>query len=61
MHCGNSTFVYHNEFNKYMKMEEVTSEDFFDYLFDVGIGKFLSEKKKRYLHGLFEKWDLDHL
>jgi len=39
MHCGNTTFVYHSEFSKYMKVEGATSEDVFDYLFDVGAGK----------------------
>jgi len=54
MHCGNTTFVYHKEFNKYMKVEGATLEDVFDYLFDLGAGKFLSEKEKKYLHELFE-------
>lgn len=25
MHCGNTTFVYHSEFSKYMKVEGATS------------------------------------
>ena len=37
-----------------MKVEGATSQDVFDYLFDVGAGKFLSEKEKKYLHELFE-------
>jgi len=41
-----------------MKVEGATSEDVFDYLFDLGAGKFLLEKGKTYLHELFEKWDL---
>ena len=55
MHCENTTFAYHNEFNEYMKVERATSEDVFDYLFDVGAGKFFSEKGKKYLLELFEK------
>jgi len=37
-----------------MKVEEAMSEDIFDYLFDVGAGKFLSENGKKYLLELFE-------
>ena len=40
-----------------MKVEGAVSEDIFDYLFDVGAEKFLSEKEKKYLVELFEKWD----
>jgi len=40
-----------------MKVEGATSKDVFDYLFGVGTGKFLSEKEKKYLLRLFEKWD----
>jgi len=29
-----------------MKVEDVVSEDIFDYLFNVGARKFLSEKRK---------------
>ena len=47
MHCGNTTFIYHNDFSKYMKVEGATSEDVFDYLFDLGAEKFLSEKGKK--------------
>jgi len=61
MHCENTTFSYDNEFKEYMKVEKVISEDIFDYLFDVGTGKFLSEKGKKYLLELFKKWDLEHL
>lgn len=61
MHYGNTIFAYHNEFSKYMKIKGATSEDVFDCLFDVGIGKFLSEKRKKYLHELFKKWDPKHL
>jgi len=46
MHCRNTTFVYDNEFKKYMKMVGAVSEDIFDYLFDVGAGKFLIRKRK---------------
>ena len=40
-----------------MKFEGAVSEDIFNYLFDVGVGKFLSEKEKKYLHELFERYD----
>ena len=61
MHCGNTTFIHHEEFNKYMKVDGANSEDVFDYLFDLGAEKFLSKKWKKYLHKLFEKRDLEHL
>ena len=61
MHCGNTTFIYHDKFSKYMKVEGATSEDVFDYLFDLGAGKFLLENGKKYLHELFETWDPEHL
>ena len=38
------------------KVEGVKSKDVFDYFFDLG-----AEKGKKYLHELFEKWDLEHL
>ena len=44
-----------------MKAKGAVSEDIFDYLFDVGAKKFLSEKEKRYILALFEKWDPEHL
>jgi len=44
-----------------MKVEWGTSVDVFDNLFDVGARKFLLEKRKKYLHELFEKWDLKHI
>jgi len=61
IHCRNTTFIYHDEFSKYMKVDGATSEDVFDYLFDLGVEKFLLEKGKKYLHELFEKWDPEHL
>jgi len=61
MHCKNTSFIYHSDFNKYMKVEEPTLEDVFDYLLNVGGGKFLSAKGNIYLHDLFEKWDPKHL
>ena len=61
MHCGNPIFAYDNEFKEYMKVEEAVSEDIFDYLFDMGAKKFLSEKGKKYLMELFEKWDPKNL
>ena len=61
MHCGNSTFIYHEKFNKYMKVEGATLEDVFHYLFDIEVRKFLLEKENKYLHELFEKWDPEHL
>ena len=61
MHCGNTTFAYDNEFKDYMKVDGAVLEDIFDYLFDVGAEKFLSEKGKKYLLELFEEWDPEHL
>jgi len=61
IHCRNTTFVYHNQFSKYMKVEGTTLEYVFDYLFDIRIRKFLSEKRKKYLYELFEKWGPEHL
>jgi len=61
MHYENITFAYDNEFKDYMKMEGAVSEDIFDYLFDIRAEKFLSEKGKKHLLELFEKWDLEHL
>jgi len=61
MHYGITTFIYHDDFSKYMKVDGATSEDVFDYIFDLGAGKFLWEKGKKYLHELFAKWDPEHL
>ena len=61
MHCGNTTFAYSNEFKDYMKMDGAESEDIFDYLFDVGVGKFLSENGKKYFLELFKEYDPKHL
>ena len=61
MRCGNTTFIYNDDFSKYMKVDGATLEDIFDYLFDLGDEKFLSEKGKKYLHELFEKRDPEHL
>ena len=61
MHCGNTTFNYHNKFSKYKTIEGATLEDVLDYLFDVGVIKSLSEKEKKYLYELFAKWDPEHL
>ena len=44
-----------------MKVEGAVLEDIFNYLFDVETEKFLSEKGKKYLLELFEKWDPGHL
>jgi len=44
MHYGDTAFIYHEEFSKYMKVDGATSEDIFNYLFDIEVGKFLSEK-----------------
>jgi len=46
MHWGNTTFGCDNEFKECMKLEGVVWEDIFDYLFDVGVGKFLLEKER---------------
>jgi len=61
MHCANTTFAYHNEFSEYITVEGETLEDTFDYLFDVGIGKILSERGKKYLLEFFVKRDIEHL
>ena len=54
-------FFYHNELGKYIKVEGATSEDVFHYFFDVGLGKFLLEKGKKYLHASFKKWNSELL
>jgi len=61
INCGNTTFIYHDGFSKYMKVDGTTWKDVFDYLFDLGARKFLSERGKKYLHELFEKWGPEHL
>ena len=61
MHCGSTTFAYSNEFNDYMKVDGVESENIFDYLFDVGAEKFLSQEGKKYLLEQFEEYDREHL
>jgi len=60
-HCASTTFIYHKKFGKYMNVEGATLEDVFDYLFDLGAENCLSEKGKKYLQELFEKWDLECL
>jgi len=44
-----------------MKVEGAALGDIFNYLFDVGVGKFLSKKGKKYLLELFKKWNPEHL
>jgi len=61
MNCGNTTLIYHDDFSNYMKVDGAMSENVFDYLLDLRVGKFLSEKEKKYLHELFEKWDPEYL
>ena len=61
MHCENTIFAYDNEFKDYMKMEGSELEDIFDYLFDVRVEKFLSEKGKKHLLQLFEEQNTQHL
>ena len=61
MHCRNTTFSYDNEFKEYMKVEGAISEDICDDIFDVGAGKFLLKKGKKYVLELFEKQDPEHL
>ena len=46
MHNEKTTFIYHEEFNKYMKVDEAMSEDVFDYLFDIRARKFFIKKRK---------------
>jgi len=43
MRCKNTTFIYHNDLNKNMKVEGAISKNIFDYLFDVRAENFLSE------------------
>jgi len=52
MHCGNTTFIYHEEFNKYMKVEGATAKDAFDYLVELGARKSLLEKKNIHINYL---------
>jgi len=54
-------FIYEEEFSKYTKVDRATSKYTFDYFFDMGVEKFLSEKGKKYVHKLFEKGDPNHL
>jgi len=61
MHCGNTTFAYSNKFKDYMEVDGVESKNIFDYLFDVGAGKFLLEEGKKYILELFEEYDPQHL
>jgi len=61
MHCGNTIFIYHEEFSKYINVDGATSKDVFDYLFNLGAEKFLSKKGRKYLYELFEMWDSEHL
>jgi len=44
IHCENTIFIYYDDLSKYMKVEGATSNDVFDYLFDVGVEKFISKK-----------------
>ena len=46
MHCKNTTFICHDKFNKYMKVEKATSEDIFDYFLDIEVKKFYQKKKR---------------
>jgi len=39
MHCKKTTFLYHEKFSTYMKVDGATSEDIFDYLFEMGVKK----------------------
>ena len=61
MHYRNTAFPYHNELSNYLKIEGPTSEDVFDYLFNIRAEKFLLEKGKKFLYELFEKWNPKHL
>ena len=55
VHCGNTSFIFHSDFSKCMKIDGATLEVVFEYLFGTGARKFLSEKEKRCLQDLFEK------
>jgi len=47
MHCENTTFIYHDEFNKYIKVDGATSEEIFDYLFNFSEPENSYQNKKR--------------
>jgi len=49
-----TTFIYHDELNKYMKVEGVTSEDIFDYLFDIGV-LYFCQKNKRNIYTIYSR------
>ena len=42
----NHIFIYHSDFNKYIKVEGANLENIFNYLFDIGVKKFLSKRKE---------------
>jgi len=46
MHYENITFIYHDEFNKYMKVEWTTLEGIFDCLFDIRVEIFFMGNKE---------------
>jgi len=46
MHWAKTTFIYHSDFNKCMKVQGAMLEDAFYYLFDIGVEKFVLEKRK---------------
>ena len=61
IHCRNTTFVYHNQFSKYMKVEGAALEDVLIISLVLELQKCLLEKEKKYLLKLFKKWDPEHL
>jgi len=48
MYCGNTTFIYHDNLSKYIKVEGATSEGVFDYLFDVIAGNSYLKKERNF-------------
>jgi len=46
MHCENTTFGYHSEFNEYIKVQGVISEDFFMISSMLGLENSYQKKKK---------------
>jgi len=60
MHCGNTIFVYHDEFSKYMKVDGATLEDVFDYLFNLGTKKFERNICMNYLRSWIKAMHLEN-
>jgi len=55
MYCGNTNFIYHEEFSKYMKRDGGMLEDIFGFSLIWEPKIFLPKEGKKYLYELFEK------